>query len=165
MRGSTADLERIARANRAAAVRVYRARTGSARNTATPNIHFNVWLLKQRGDKILYEINRNHKVIRQILDERNPSKAWERKLFHLIEKTVPFRSIIQENAEQEDCYVDLPVEAYSPPKELLVMCKQIFLSAVKAGRGQQDAIDYTCAFFDDHIFYRVMLEKIAEGLA
>jgi len=157
-----ADLERVAKAARHAAVRIYRARTGTSRNTSSRNTNFSIWLRKRHGDKILYEINRDHEVIRAILDEVKAPKAWERKLFHLIEKTVPHRGIIQDNAEHEDCHVDLPVDESSPPKALLIMCKMMFENALKSGRRTHDAIDYVCAFFDDHVKYRLILEKIAE---
>lgn len=155
-----ADLERILKATRLAAVRVYRVRTGRAIKTSVRDNKYSVWLRKRRGDKILYEINRDHEVLRKILDEVNTSKSWERKLFHLIEKTVPHRGIIQDNAEHEDCHVALPEDISKPPASLLAFCEEMYHSAIAAGRKQEDAVDYVCAFFDDHIAYRIFLENI-----
>ncbi len=156
------DLERIVKAARNAAVRVYRARTASSRGSSSRNTDFSVWLRRRKGEKVLYEVNREHPVLRAILDEAGMKKQWEKKLFHVIEKTVPHRGIIQDNAEHEDCHVDLPIDDTAPPKPLLTLCKQMYMDAVGSGRKPQDAIDYVCAFFDDHISYRTMLESIAE---
>lgn len=159
------DLERIAKASRAEAVRIYRARTGSARSTQHRDTKHDVWLRKRRGDKIVYEINRDNEAIVRILDEVGPAKAWVRKLFHLIEKTVPHRLIILDNAEHEDCQVDLPLSVGRPPQELLDLCREMFLERlIKKGGDPHQAADYVCAFFDDHVGYRAMLDKIIEEM-
>ena len=155
------DLERIAKATRSKAVQIYRARTSAGHSTGKKYLH-QVWVRKRRGDKIVYALNREHPVLRDILTEVKPSKSWIRKLFHLIETTVPHRVIIQDNAEHEDCHVDLPPSTARPPKELLALCREMFKQQLKSGKKPQDAVDYVCALFDDHVDYRAMLDKLIE---
>lgn len=158
------DLERIAKATRAQAVKIYRARTGAAKNVKRRGSLNDVWLKKRRGDKILYEINRDNEAIKRILEEVTPKKSWVRKLFHLIEKTVPHRLIIMDNADHEDCHMNLPVKAGEPPKELLFLCKKIFKERLKKGGDPHQAADYVCSFFDNHVSYRAMLDKLIEDM-
>ncbi len=158
------DLERIAKATRAKAVQVYRARTGNIRNVSGRSHQYDVWIKKRRGEKILYRINLEHPIIEEILNEVKPKKSWVRKLFHLIENTVPHRVIIQDNAEHEDCHVDLPFELAKPPDELLELCCRMFQEQIRKGKKPQDAADFVCAMFDDHIAYRTMLDKLIEEM-
>ena len=158
------DLERIAKATRAKAVRIYRARTGSAKNATSRGPQYNVWIRKRRGEKILYKINSEHPVIVEILKEMKPKKSWVRKLFHLIEKTVPHRVILQDNVDHEDCHVDLSPSISKPPEELLKICLRVFKERTKKGENPLDAADFACAMFDDHIAYRVMLDTVIEQM-
>jgi hypothetical protein len=158
------DLERIARATRTHAAEVYRARIGGIRQSARRISKHDVWLKKRRGDKILYQINRSNDAIARILSELNPPATWVRKLFHLIEKTVPHRLIIMDNAEFEDCQVNLPPEFEPPPKELIELCCHIFSERVKGGQDPKTAADYTCSFFDEHPAYRAALDQLIEEM-
>jgi len=69
------DLERISRATRSQAVKIYRARTGSTRNVRRKGVLHDVWLKKKRGDKVLYEINRDNEVIQRIISEGKSEKS------------------------------------------------------------------------------------------
>lgn len=154
------DLTRIARATRSQAGEVYRARAGVVRKTTGKASKQDVWLKKQRGEKILYQINRENVAIERILAELNPKESWVKKLFHLIEMTVPHRLIIIDNAEHEDSQVDLPPDFKPPPKELIDMCCQIFLERYKPGNNPHEVADYVCSFFDEHPAYRAALDKL-----
>jgi len=158
------DLDRIARATRSKAVMIYRARTGNARLVGGRNNNFTVWLKKRRGDKVIYELNREHPVITEILKEQDPPKSWTRKLFHIIEHNVPHRVIIEDNATNEDCHVGLPPNLAKPPDELLKLCRDLFTRELDKGKTPQDATDFVCAMFDDHVAYRVMLDHLTEDL-
>ena len=159
------DLERIARATRAQAAAIYRARAGGTRRIPSRNTKHDVWLKKKRGDKVIYQINRNNEAIRQILEKVNLPKSWVRQLFHLIENTVPHRRIIMDNAECEDCQVDLPLEFAPPPKELIELCRQIFLNRLDIGRDPNAAAEYACSVFDDHPAYRAALDQLIEEVS
>lgn len=158
------DFERIARATRSQAAEIYRARAGGTRRISRGNKKQDVWLKKKRGDKVIYQINQDNEAIRQILEKMNPSKSWVRQLFHLIENTVPHRRIIIDNAESEDCHVDLPPEFAPPPKNLIELCRLIFLNRLNIGRSPQAAAEYTCSFFDDHPAYRAALDQLIEEM-
>jgi hypothetical protein len=158
------DLERIGRATRIQAAEVYRARAGGNRQSGIRILKHDVWLKKRRGDKILYQINRNNEAISRILSELNAPFTWVRKLFHLIEKTVPHRLIIMDNAESEDCQVNLPPEFEPPPKELIDLCCHIYKERVKNGQDPIAAADYTCSFFDEHPAYRAALDQLKEEM-
>ncbi|MCB0666442.1 MAG: ATP-binding protein, partial [Saprospiraceae bacterium] len=120
------DLERIARASRTHAAEVYRARAGKLHKTSHQKEKHDVWIRKPLGDKVIYRINRNNEAIKRILAEIDPPASWVKKLFHLIEKTVPHRLIILDNANHEDCLVDLPPEFQPPPDGLIKLCCEIF---------------------------------------
>jgi len=159
------DLKRIATATRSEAVKVYRARSGGRTQIMGGKSNHPVWLKQSRAGKILYRINSNNEAISAILEEIDAGERWVRKLFHLIEANVPFRQIIIDNAEHEDCQVDLPDDISMPPVELLDVCKLIFLRKVGGGVDPHMAADFTCAFFDHHPAYRAMLDDlIAKGM-
>lgn len=158
------DLERIAKATRARAVSVYRARSGARAESAGPAARHSVWIRESRRGKLLYRINRENEAIRRILDEAGVKQPWVRKLFHLIENSVPHRLIIIDNAENEDCHVDLPEDFAPPPNDLLALCKLIFLERVDKGVEPNHAADYACAFFDDHPSYRATLDALIEEM-
>jgi hypothetical protein len=109
----------------------------------------------------VYEVNRENEAIASILGEAKLKKAWIRKLFHLIEKTVPHRLIIMDNSDNEDCHVNLPEKAAPPPEELLALCRKMFADRVKKGDKPQSAIDFVCSVFDPHVSYRIELERMA----
>ena len=159
------DLERIARAARGRAAEVYRARSGARGQVSPRLVKHDVWVKQRQGDKILYRINQNNEAIKRLLDELSPPGAWVRQLFHLIEKTVPHRLIILDNAEHEDCQVNLPLEFQPPPKELVELCLEIFRERSRGGRDPNTAADYACSFFDEHPTYRAALDKLIEDMS
>ena len=159
------DLVRIARATRAQAAEVYRARTGGYRKVVGKNTKHEVWLKSKKGDKVVYRINRNNEAIKMILEELDAPQNWVRQLFHLIENTVPHRMIIMDNAEIEDCHVGLPPETFAPPRELLELCRRIFLGRPNVAGNPYSAAEYACSFFDDHPAYRAALDKLIEEMS
>ena len=158
------NLERIARATRGQATEVYRARAGGTRRLTGRSTKHDVWLRSKRGDKVVYNINRDNEAIRRILSELSAPAGWVGKLFHLIENTVPHRTIVMDNAELEDCHVDLSPEIVPPPKGLLELCRHIFLDRPYVASDPNSAADYACSFFDDHPAYRAALDKLIEEM-
>lgn len=158
------DLERIARAARIQAAEIYRARAGGTSRITRRTPKHDIWLKRRRGDKVVYKINRENEAITRILLELNPPAAWVRKLFYLIEKSVPHRMIIMDNAETEDCQVDLPPDLAPPPKELIGLCCQIFRERMMIGRDPNEAADFACSFFNDHPAYRAAVDKLIEEM-
>lgn len=156
------DLERIARATRAKAAEIYRARAGSKRRTSTPGARHEIWVRRRSGEKVVYQINRQNEAIARLLSKIKAPESWSKQLFHLIEKAVPHRLIIIDNAEREDCQVDLPPELHPPPRELINLCCQIFTERLSEGRDPHATADYACSFFDDHPAYRAALDELIE---
>jgi len=158
------ELEKIAKATRKVAAEVYRARMGTVQASRRRDIS-NVWKRMRRGDKIIYIINKENEVLKEILDEINPSASWTRKLFHVIETTVPHRLIIMDNSELEDCHVDLPLEMNKPTKNLIDICVDFYKKHRKNGRKHEQAIDLTLAIepFNTHPSYRAALDSLDRG--
>ncbi len=157
-----AELAKVARATRAEAVRVYRARTGVSRSRRTKSRQ-EVWLKRRRGDKITYEINRDNPVIRTLLDQVALPKSWVKRLFHIIETTVPHRLIIMDNAELEDCHVDLPPEIHKPGKEFIELCREFYETYRERGKSHNEAVDVVLSIepFNTHPAYRATLDALA----
>lgn len=158
-----AELEKVAKATRKVAADVYRARMGTVRATRRRDSS-DVWKKMRRGDKIVYQINKGNKVVKEILDEMNPAASWTRKLFHVIETTVPHRLIVMDNSELEDCHVDLPLEMNKPLQELVDLCIGFYRRHRDAGRSHEIAVDLTMAVepFNTHPAYRAALDSFAQ---
>lgn len=157
------QLGKVARATREEAVKIYRARS---KRTAKP-IHKNiqdVWAKRRKGDKIVYEINRDNESIRRLLAELAPSELWIRRLFGTIERTVPHRDIIIDSYHNEDCHVDLPPDISPPDKCLIDMCVEIYMERRKSGRSHDDAAAIVLSIepFTTHPAFRAAVDKIAE---
>ena len=159
-----ADLERIARSTRTEAAEVYRARVGRPRKAGHKPSKHEVWVKVRKGDKVLYKINRDNEAIDRLLRKSKVTPAVTRQLFHLIERAVPHRAIVLDNAEREDCLVDLPPEIEPPPPALLKLCEDIFRSTLKRIHSPNAAARIACLNFDPHVSYRAHLDRIIEEM-
>jgi hypothetical protein len=159
-----AELLRIAKAARQKAMEVYRSRTGGARRRGSTESADDIWLRRMAGEKITYRLNRDSRVLKRIIDEIRPAKSWVRKLFHVIESTVPHRLIILDGLQNEDCQVGIPDDANKPPKELLDLCIELYRELRIAGRSHDEAADIICAMdaFSVHPLYRACLDDLAQ---
>ncbi len=159
-----AELERVAKATRQKAAEVYRARTGAVRKNGILRQTDEVWIKKKIGEKIIYKINQENSVIRLILDEFAPTKNWVKKLFHVIESTVPHRLIIMDGLEHEDCHADLAADLNPPPKELLDICLELYRKYRNEGKNHEQAVDILCGMdiFSTHPAYRAHLDDYAQ---
>lgn len=158
------ELLRIAKATRQRAAEVYRARTGAVRKKGILRETDNVWIKKKTGDRITYKINRENSVLKMILSEANAPDNWIRKLFHVIENTVPHRLIIMDGLEHEDCHADPQIEQNPPPKELLDICYELYCKYRDEGKTHEQAVDMICGIdiFSTHPGYRAHLDDYAE---
>ena len=100
-----------------------------------------------------------------ILEEIQPTAAWVKKLFYAIESTVPHRLIIIDDAESEDCHVDIPPEKNLPPDNMLNLCREFYFNEIRSGKKPEEAIDIVTAMepFNSHALYRTQLEILIEG--
>lgn len=95
------DLKRIARLTRERAADVYRHRGKVIARASASNFVY-VWEKKIRHGKIFYSLNRQHPLIKEVLensDEHNPAITA---LIRLIEETVPVPLIAMDNSENPD---------------------------------------------------------------
>jgi len=158
------ELLRIAKAARQKAGEVYRARTGAVRKSGVLRQTYNIWIKKKIGDKIMYKLNLENPVLKLILSEMEPPKNWVKKLFHVIESTVPHRLIIMDGLEHEDCHVD-PLPDQNPlPKELLAICSELYRKYRDEGKTHEQAVDILCGMdiFCSHLGYRAHLDDYDE---
>lgn len=157
------DFARIARATRQEAMKIYRARTGRARRRQLKRNDTDIWLKSRLGEKIIYKLNRDNPVLKNILEEKNLNKSWVNKLFHVIESTVPHRLIIMDSAETEDCHVDLPLDKTNPPGSMLELCKDLYDNSKARGKTHMEAVDLVTSIepFDGHPAYRAMLDTLS----
>ena len=158
-----AELLRIAKATRQKAAEIYRARTGAVRKSGILRQTDDVWIKKKIGEKITYRINQENSVLKLILDEIEPKKGWTKKLFHVIESTVPHRLIIMDGLEHEDCHADFPADLSPPPKELLDICFELYQRYICEGKNHEQAADILCGMdiFSIHPAYRAHLDDYA----
>ncbi len=158
------ELLKVAKATRNEAQAIYRARTGTSKIKRKKNTA-DIWVKQRRGDKIIYKINKDNKVIKTILEEFELPNSWINKLFHSIESTVPHRLIIMDNFESEDCHVDLPEDLVTPPAPLINLCKEMYLDLLSQGKETRVAIDIITSLepFNVHPVYRAVLEKFIEA--
>lgn len=158
-----ADLLRIAKVCRQKASEVYRARTGGPRGSSNTGGINDVWLKKIAGNKIVYRLNKGNVVLNKILDEAACKKSWIKKLFHVIETTVPHRLIIMDGLEHEDCHVDLPTDINAPPAELITLCLELYREYRVAGKSHSEAADIICSMdvFSSHPKYRAYIDDCA----
>ena len=155
------ELEKVAKATRTEAGKVYRARTGAPRSYSKKNTN-EVWIKKRIGEKVIYKINRENEVIKSLLDEANLPKSWINKIFHSIECTIPHRLIFMDNSEMEDCHVNLSPEVNMPTESMIQLCKEFYLKYRENGRSHEGAIDIVVSIepFDTHPVYRATLEEM-----
>jgi len=158
-----AELLRIAKATRQKASEVYRARTGAVRRKGILPQTDDVWIKKKIGERIFYKINQVNSVITLILEEVNLKKNWVKKLFHVIESTVPHRLILMDGLEHEDCHADLPTDINQPIKELFEICLALYDKYRREGKNHEQASDIISAMdiFSTHPAYRAFLDDHA----
>ncbi len=154
-------LERIAKFTRSEACEIYRARAGSGGKTRkTRSSSHEIWSRSKVGDKVIYRINRDNDAIQQLIKKHKLSKSLINHLFHLVENSVPHRSIVIDNSETEDCLVDLPAEIAPPPQELIALCEEIFRAKLKTVSNPEAAAKLTCLSFPPHVGFRAHLDGI-----
>ncbi|TFH40395.1 MAG: ATP-binding protein [ANME-2 cluster archaeon] len=155
------ELEKVAKATRNEAAKVYRARTGAPRSYSKKNTQ-EVWVKKRIGDKVIYKINRENDVIKSLLDEAKISKSLVNTIFQTIESTIPHRLIIMDNSDMEDYHVNLSPEINKPTESMIQLCKEFYLKYRENGRTPEESIDIVVAIepFNTHPIYRATLEEM-----
>ena len=133
------DLQKIARLVRGDACSIYRHRGKViARKLAKPDTY--VWLEKKRRSKQFYTINREHPLVKNLLENTSEELQGNiRMLLKIIEETIPTPHIIITNSEQPDSMCK-PFENL-PKKEIQDLLEGIWDVLTKnMGLNSKDAL-------------------------
>ena len=138
------ELLRIAESTREKSSKRYRARTTVRRGTMGYSQNNDIWQRKAIGTKYLYKINRNSPAIEHLRELSNLSKSQLNSILHLVERTVPHRSITVDNNDLNDSTVEIPDDKIMPPQSLIEGAISFVKLEISNGKSKQDAVDYVC---------------------
>lgn len=128
------DLLRIARAARGQASSIYRHRGKVVQRKLGSNNVF-LWNHVVKRGKTYYKINRDHPLVRKVLDTAD-NKERVRALLALVEQTIPAPLIVINNAETPEGFGQ-PFEDSSA--DLRAAMAETFQALIEDGRGRSDA--------------------------
>jgi hypothetical protein len=124
------DLKRIAKLTRERAADIYRHRGKVIARASASNFVF-VWEKKVRHGKIFYSLNRQHPLIKEVLENSDEHNPAIRALIRLIEETIPVPLIAMNNSENPDKQVK-PFEKI-PSEELIEVMTEVYKSLLVSG--------------------------------
>ncbi|SEP19429.1 ATP-binding protein [Nitrosovibrio sp. Nv6] len=128
------DLQRLARAARGRAAKIYRHRGKVLQRQHGDNQVF-LWTHLVRHGKTFYKVNRDHPLVRKVLGDTG-DKAAVRALLNLVEQAVPTPLIVINNAEAPNAFGG-PFE--DSPSDLRQAMEAVFFAMVDQGRNRADA--------------------------
>jgi len=124
------DLKRIAKLTRERAADIYRHRGKVIARASASDFVF-VWEKKVRHGKIFYSLNRQHPLIKEVLENSDENNPAIRALIRLIEETIPVPLIAINNSENPDKQVK-PFEKI-PSEELIEVMTEVYKSLIVSG--------------------------------
>jgi Histidine kinase-, DNA gyrase B-, and HSP90-like ATPase len=130
------DFKRIARLTRQRAMEVYRHRgkvliAGNQEDRVFP------WEKTLRHGKVSYAINREHPIVREVLDGSKKQERIIQALLRLLEETVPVQQIWLDSASAPDCQCESFEN--TPPAEVLEVMHQVYNSLCISGLSPAQA--------------------------
>lgn len=155
------DLLRIARAARGQASSIYRHR-GKVVQRKLGNSDVFLWNHVVKRGKTYYKINRDHPLVRKVLDTPD-HKASINALLALVEQTIPAPLIVINNAETPDGFGQPFEDSSADFKAAMV---ETFQALIEDGRSRPDAARALLAMEPFNQFpemVAVFLEQIATG--
>jgi Histidine kinase-, DNA gyrase B-, and HSP90-like ATPase len=93
------ELRRIAKATRVKAVEIYRHR-GKIINPRTEQDVIPLWQEKVKHDKRFFKINREHPIVKYVMESEENNKLYIKSLLRLIEETIPTPTIALRQSEK-----------------------------------------------------------------
>ncbi len=138
------ELMRIAESTRDKSSKRYRARTTVRSGTVRYSQKNDIWQRKAVGTKYLYKINRKSPAIEHLRELSNLSKSDLNSILHLVERTVPHRSITVDNNDLNDSTVEIPDDKTMPPQSLIEGAISFVKLEISNGKSKQAAVDYVC---------------------
>ena len=132
------DLRRIAKAVRKRAVTVYRHRGKTISRTARKSPEF-VWQRRAKGNRVSYEINRDHPLIRDALGANSMDPGQLHRILRLIEEYVPVQQIWVDMAEGDDSQSQ-PFES-AAEQEIVALIRALYSAFMNAGLTHREALE------------------------
>lgn len=124
------DIERIGKATRVKSGLIYGYRgTVVKRNPATPDFDFErIWnVIESRENSVDYKINRNHSLIKRLMEKGKIDKKIISKLLSLIEDTIPVETIIYYHNE-DPSYHETRTAGKELSESVIALAKDIYNS-------------------------------------
>lgn len=153
-----AEIKRIAIAAQRESSRIYRHRGKRLARSTKENQSF-IWSQNVRKGKVGYSINRNHIIIKNLLDSSKGQEVKE--LLRLIEETVPVPMIISD-------YSDRPDEMLKPyegirEENIFKMMNELYEKYCANGYESEDAIS-AIASIEPFIYHIELVEVFRERI-
>ena len=132
------DLRRIAQAVRKRAVTVYRHRGKTIARTVRKSPVF-VWKRKVKRNRVSYEINREHPLVRDALEANLTDSRKLRQILRLVEEYVPVQQIWVDMAEGDDSQSQ-PFES-AQEREIVGLIRDLYSALINAGLNHTQALE------------------------
>ena len=132
------ELKRIAEETRKEATDVYR-QIGKIKRSKSQKEDIPVWLPHKWNGKRCYQINKEHPIIKSFLEEFSDNKTQVRRLFRLVEETLPLAMIIINESEDKNNQ-NVPFEGKSI-SDLVSMVITLYQGLIEQGYTKEEAIE------------------------
>lgn len=130
------DLKRIAKLTRKKAAEIYRHRGKIIARTNSSEFVY-IWEQKVKHGKIFYTINRNHPLLREVLENAHENFSKLSAMMRMIEETVPIPLITLNNCENPDKHLK-PFEK-TPSSEIIDVMHEVYDSLIYSGICRSEA--------------------------
>jgi hypothetical protein len=130
-----ADFKRIAKLTREQAFLIYKHRAKDITREAS-GTHIFSWQQKVLHGKIFYTVNREHPIVKDLL-QSSKDKEKIRALLRILEETIPVDSIKSSNSEKQDIHAT-PFEL-SDKNEIISIIFQAYRSLINCGYSPEEA--------------------------
>jgi hypothetical protein len=132
------ELKKIAEEARKEATDVYR-QIGKIKRTKSEKEDISVWLPHKWNGRRCYQINKEHPLVKSFIEEFSHSKTQVRRLFRLVEETLPLAMIIINESENNDNQ-NIPFEGKSI-SDLVSMVVTLYQGLIEQGYSKEDATE------------------------
>lgn len=158
-RGFHDQLKIYAQGVRSAAIEVYRHRGKQKQRKSTGAGFEFAWIIEQQNGREIPRINRDHTLVRDVLDSLGPDKKKLRRLLSLLEMTLPTSVIAMSEVQQ----VDEPAAPVPEPEEdeVLDLMKAAYKKLRAEGLTRKKALE-ALYFIDPFPEYPHLVEHLEE---
>ena len=132
------DLRRIAQAVRKRAVTVYRHRGKTIARTVRKTPVF-VWKRRVKRNRVSYEINRQHPLVRDALEANLTDSRKLRQILRLVEEYIPVQQIWVDMAEGDES-LGQPFES-AQEREIVGLIRSLYSAFISAGLSHGEALE------------------------